>query len=467
MAQMGAAEIQSKYLIKLESMLTKGTAIKFAGARTEVVKKTDTITQLIKAIQRADINKVKSILKPNGTSYAGIFNGLKWSDIDKQPFSGAGGDSSASSGLPDAASTKKQENASLYAIKSFIEANGAFANEAAFYKKHKQQLLKIYPEMDSVWEKTFFEQGKKIQQEVGATKYNHYSRDNGFMEDIATLVKTKYRISQKDTWNPADVWLVANYNAEKQFLLACAKDDVTSIQEFNSELRHKFGDRKIIGVSLKKMSGKTAKWEVVNLEDSDIFYDDEYRFRFEKAVCKLSVDSRRNLSTSDTLIYLKGKKMTIKFQIRQQAAHLSPLKIEGTDMKNASAKLGKAPLDMVDKVFKGNKLKFNNNKKEFPQTLEEFMNEKDKFASMYEKLKTTRYDIDFDGVNKKEDFIENMRIAFNGPRPDFAHSKLMQLNLLHEVFTNLDENQVEEFWTDLAYLCQKKGEVFGPFGKLY
>ena len=55
-------------------------------------------------------------------------------------------------------------------------------------------------------------------------------------------------------------------------------DDVTPIEEFNAILRDMFHARKIIGISLKKMSGRTAKWELVNLENMDVFDNDEYQF---------------------------------------------------------------------------------------------------------------------------------------------------------------------------------------------
>jgi len=214
------------------------------------------------------------------------------------------------------------------------------------------------------------------------------------------------------------------------------------------------------------MSGKTAQYELVNMDNSDMFYDDEYKFRFDNAVCKLSVDQQGNLSSSDSLVYLKGKKMTIKMQIRQQGSGITPMKVEGTDIANAAAKLGKAPLDMVAVAFKAYGMKFNNDKKTFPMDTKEFMERSDEFCKMYDKLKLARV-IDFDGVTSSKQFEDNIRKAFSGPNPAAVHNKLMQINLLHEVFTKLKGESLDFFWTDICYFCQKKGNVFGPFGKLY
>jgi hypothetical protein len=467
MSTMGKSEIQLKYLKMLETMLSAGTAIKFDGKGSEVIRKTPEIKLLIKEIKEVErtsnIEKVRKILAPgrSGPSlYAPIFNGLTWTAIDKSPFSGAGG------GSPDAKTTKMQEKASLYSIKTFIEKNGAFTKDT-FLKKHRSDLLEIYPDMDAEWENTFYEQGKKIQKEVGSTKFDHYDRDtpDGFMEKITKLAKS-YGVTQKDNWNPADIWLVANYTAEKNSFLKKVKDDVTSIEEFNTELKHKFTDNAIIGISLKKLSGKTAQYEKVNLENSDMFYDDEYKFRFNKALHKLSVDPQGELNSSDTLIYLKGKKMSVKIQIRQQSSGFTPMKIEGTDINNKAAKLGKAPLDMVEVAFKAYGLKWNNNKTKFPMNATEFMKKADEFCSMFEELKLTGK-IEFDGASTSAQFKGNMRKAFSGKKPESAHNKLMQISLLYEVFTKLKGDKLEEFWTDIVYFCQKKGAVFGPFGKLY
>ena len=56
--------------------------------------------------------------------------------------------------------------------------------------------------------------------------------------------------------------------------------------------------------------------------------------------------------------------------------------------------------------------------------------------------------------------------AYNSSRPDFAHSKLMQMHLVCEI-VSLRGEQLDDLLTTMAYLAQKKGKIFGPFGKLY
>ena len=91
---------------------------------------------------------------------------------------------------------------------------------------------------------------------------------------------------------------------------------------------------------------------------------------------------------------------------------------------------------------------------------QEFKNEQAKFVAQWKKVKQ------YTGVNTQQQFVKNVSAAFDGKRSDYAHSKLMQLDLLSKLASKSIEKQ-ELILTSLAYLAQKKGQVFGPFGKLY
>ncbi len=56
---------------------------------------------------------------------------------------------------------------------------------------------------------------------------------------------------------------------------------------------------------------------------------------------------------------------------------------------------------------------------------------------------------------------------FTGSKPWAAKSKLMQLTFLHHALDITDKQKYTEFWTDMLFLSIKKGDRFGPFGKLY
>ncbi len=68
---------------------------------------------------------------------------------------------------------------------------------------------------------------------------------------------------------------------------------------------------------------------------------------------------------------------------------------------------------------------------------------------------------------KKNEFVINMEQMFKS-EPDIAMSKLMQVDFLYQVLIKLKDNKKrDDLTTNMFFLAQKKGPMFGPFGKLY
>lgn len=441
------------YLEAVYRVIRDRKELTFVGNKRMKVPHTPEIRQFFTAVLNKNTSQIASILK-KGNAYNPIFAGYRWIDIDKSQFT--------SKRASDGVTTAQQENASLYAIRVSIEDNG-YSDQAVFYKKHRDKMLKIYPDMDELWENSFFQQQKRIYSEIGSTKFKHYSREDGMMRYLTSLVRIKYGISKKDNWNPADVYLVSDYQTVKRELTKRIEDDVTPIQEFNQVLRDMFHERKIIGISLKKMSGKEAQWELVNMESFDMFNDDEYVFRLNEAKSDMTLKDNETFTSSDSLIVIESNKGKIKLQIRQDSKGFRNLKLEGSDLSAASARLGKVPLSLAKDMFQRKNIKFNSvgvDYQKFPQTEEDFLREKDKHIAKFNKIKSLT------GLRTEEEFVSNISAVFKSDRPDLAHSKLMQLDMLSEIFS-LRKEQVEELLTGIAYAAQKKGDVFGPFGKLY
>ena len=442
---------EKPYLNMLAEKITSGEKVKFDGNVEQKVNITKDVKLFLNAVKSESDAKVSSVIR-DSKGFRPLFNGYRWTEIDKGQFTGKGGSS-------DAKSTQLQELGSLFAIQKGIENNG-YSDQKKFMQLYRADLKKIYPDMNEDWENTFFQQQLTTHREVGNTKYNHYSRDGGFMDYITDLCKSKYGIAKKDTWNPADIWLVSDLAKVKRILKEKVLDDVTSIEEFNAILRDMFKERMVVGISLKKMSGKTASWELVNLEDMDIFDDKEYNFKLDSIDLNLKVGASGDLVNSDTKIVLEGKKGKIKFQVRQNSAGFNNLKIEGTDLGATAARLGKVPLDMAANAFKKEKLEWDNSNKNYPRNAAEFAADIDKYKVKFNRVKK------YTGLGTEKDFEKNIIAAFNTNRPDYAHSKLMQLHLVSEIM-KLKEEQRNDLLTTMAYLAQKKGKVFGPFGKLY
>ena len=440
---------QKPYLNMVSEIIENNEQIK-VGGRLQIIEQTDVVKSFLKSVKNKNERDIEKVLKV-GSQYAGIFNTHKWTEIDKSQFTNLGGAS-------DGKTTQQQELASLFAIQKSIENNG-YTNQKKFYELYREDLIKIYPDMNEEWENTFFQQQLTTYREVGNTPYKHYSRDGGFMDYITGICKNKYGIAKKDTWNPADIWLVYDFPKVKRALEKYVMDDVTPIEEFNAILRDMFHARKIIGISLKKMSGRTAKWELVNLENMDVFDNDEYQFKLKSAQLSFNMAGKDKFKNSDAKIVVSGKQGDVKFQIRQNSAGFNNLKIEGTDMGATSARLGKVPLSMAATLFKKFGIPLNNDNKKFPRTASEFEKRASEFLYQFKKVESIT-------SIKAKDFQTNVMAVYGSARPDFAHSKLMQLDLLCKIYS-LKEKDRNDLLTSLTYLAQKKGNIFGPFGKLY
>jgi len=132
------------------------------------------------------------------------------------------------------------------------------------------------------WMETFQLQAEKLMVEKVAKKaimspdYTEFDRDakNGFMEFIEKEIK-KYDISKKDTWNPADIWLLKKTSERyvRTAIEALSNGDTeTNIDLLNATMKRLMREHALIGISLKKISGDKASWKVYNLAKNIKFY---------------------------------------------------------------------------------------------------------------------------------------------------------------------------------------------------
>lgn len=443
--------IQEKYLTMVEKDLSSGKKITFLDGSQGKIKLTQSIKTLIKGINAGQQKIIDSVLLENNNRTAYIFSTtagevFSWSEIDKSQYSGQGGKSKS-----DGKSTAQQERASMYAIEQGLNKNG-YDKKQVFLKDCKKQLKKLYPDMDATWEETFYQQQKTVADEVPNNTNFHYSRDDGFMEDITNLVKDM-GISKKDSWNPADIWLVESPDKQIKALAKCA-----TIEEINSDLRKKFINNTIVGISLKKMSGKEARWELVNIEQT--MFDKLPKYELGDVRCKLDVDSKKNVSSTDSVVeVVKGATVVGTFQIRQNSKGFNNLKVEASIKGAGAARAGKVPLDMLATLMLDYKIKLNNKHQNFPKKISEFKKRLSEFKGYFINIK------DKCETNIKTSEFEDNMVAIYQKAPDIAMSKLMQLDFLNQLFSL--ENKVDRFTKSMYFLAQKKGNIFGPFGKLY
>ena len=370
--------------------------------------------------------------------------------------------SKKSSKAADAKTTAMQERASAWIMRRSLKDNYIYGSwtDIKLDPKYKE-LDKIYPGCEEEWLKVFYAQQAKMLQEFSNSQFDEFNRDGGFMDYVTNLVKTKFGISKKDTWDPADIWCIKD---EKSITTLIDKtvdgNGSQTILELNAVLRKLFKERKVVGISLKKVSGATARYEETNVAEDGLKSD--YNYTVDIIKIDLSIKGK-SFNTQDATVVVEGNNVEYKFQIKgNDSKSISNLKWEPTQKGATSARVGKAPVDMVEQLLKDKKLTFKNTHANYPKTAAEFTAEQDDYIKIFNMLKTKGVET---VCQKEQDFIQNMNLGFMS-EPHIALSKCMQMKFLSQILS-LEKDDLNEFMTDMVFISAKKGKRFGPFGKLY
>ncbi len=374
-------------------------------------------------------------------------------------------------GQLDAQVTAKQERASLWIIKRSLKdkINYKCPEDISKDKKYKE-LVAIYPDvMEAGWLDNFYAQQKKILEVFRGKSWTEYNRDGGFMDYISNLIRDKFKISKKDSWNPADIWLIKNENNVRQNINAAMKGNSVSISKLNDVMKTLYSQYKLAGISLKKISGKEAKYEEVNTKNA-LMRDSKFVMKLDRSVMKMGNKSDKTLVSADMRIDIKSANDVCEFQVRQNGKGFNQnLKWDGKFKGAGAARIGKVPVDLLTRLMaeygigNNSKLFFVNNHNLYPKSLAAF----DKVKSVYLKR--------FKLVNRYTDtgisdskFIETMIKSYNSNdlKNGVSHTKLMELDFLHVIYS-IPPAKRNKMLTDMVFLAEKRGSQFGPFGKLY
>jgi hypothetical protein len=369
--------------------------------------------------------------------------------------------------------TRMQELGSAWIFRRALNDNVKYRNSDDIVKDKKyNELVKLYPAINKQWIDNYFAQQKRILEEFSGTKFTEFTRDGGFMDFITKLASQKFKIAKKDSWNPADIWCVKNESKVIKDIqkIMNTKEGMSSITELNALMRTLYKQRVLVGISLKLISGKEAKYEEVNL-DEKLFPDvKNYNFNVSLMKCFLGLKEGNKFETQDARVVVdaleNGKKQKFDFQIKPNTtSDFANLKFEPTASGASKARLGKTPLDKLAKLLKSYKVGFVNSYKNYPMTLKDF-NDKTfitQIKKSFDHIK--KKGVDVGDCKNSSEFVKNMQKVFT-LEPHIATSKLMQVDFLYQV-TSLSKEKMDNLFTDMSFLAQKKGREFGPFGKIY
>ena len=385
------------------------------------------------------------------------------------------------------AGTEEQELGSAFIFRRAL-------NDNAGWKKWQDIITDddTYPELVNIfkgsvpdsWLISYFAQSKVLLNEVQPPKMSEFNRDGGFMKFITDLINKKFGISKKDTWNPADIWIInGNQNSLEQRIKSAIEGKHQTIQQLNGILRKMFHDEEVMGISLKK-TGPTAYYEKVNLEGLiPNTKEDNFDVPMSDFKANFMIEST-GMFTQDVKIVVDAvsENKTFTFQIKANdsgASGGSNLKFEPTAKGSGLARLGKAPVDEVAEILKDIKQSaaFVNRYQDYPKDETAFSKTNKKKGEEYFRNSvlpaltrgSTKITSDISDIDT---IIANIKQSYGSKddRGTNTRCKLMGLDFFYQV-SKLDQKQRNEFITDMIFLAQKKAfgkrPDFGPFGKIY
>mgnify|MGYP005995871861 CR=1 FL=1 len=434
-----------------------------------------------------------------------------------------------SANLPAAVMTRMQELGSAWVFKRAIQDNITFnsANDIVSDKVTYKELVKIWKtvgnvdwddDVDGEWVVNFYKQQKVLLKKIGKPSFTEFCRDGGapggdyilpgstkgetFMEWVSNLVKEEFEISQKDNWNPADIWLIQNEKKWRKVITESfnqKKDPSASIEselaKFNSIFRALFRTKQIVGISLKKVGSGPAQFKEVNVSGKFFKNLKATVMTLEKAKCILGTKridpakakkdiergKRRGAPGAATLLQdtvltiedpglVTGKKIEYTVQIKaNDSTKFSNLKWEPTIVGRGAARLGKATVELVLDLMKvyGILKYYEPDNKKYPRNKTDFAKVENDYRMMLDEIISDRF-VDVGSGVDTNTAIVNIKEAFDVYRgqPWVAVSKLQQIQFLYALLT-LPDKKKNEFCTSLIFTAEKAGKRYGPYGKIY
>ena len=382
------------------------------------------------------------------------------------------------------AKTSPQEQTSAWIFRRALKDNKKYKSSDDIWadQKFKDEVIGkktkpgLYPDVTEEWVDNYYKQQRKFLEEFSDAKFTEFSQDQneqgGFMNYVSNLVTKKYGIAKKDAWDPADIWCVQN---EKKIIADIKKNvdedkGLSGVEKLNTLLRTFFKERKVVGISLKLVSGETARYQEVNIKKGVIFASGKKPyFTVDSLKCDLKLKpdglpKSKNTTIKITIKY-SSESVTYNFIMREHpnapGGNLT-FSFQGVGHK---AQIGSIPLNLLDKRLKIDSFTFENKYANYPSDIKEFNTELKEYKKMFNKVKT-KVDV---GIKDDKDFEKVMFSMLSSKKPEAyntGHSKLMQLNFLYDL-VSLSEKDMEKLITDIFFLAERRGEGFGPFGKIY
>lgn len=383
-------------------------------------------------------------------------------------------------GVPPKVTTKVQETGTKIVfnavLKNKIQSNFKTEDSIMSNKYIMTELRKIFPNDRAIkkWSHTYYEQQKEFFNEFRSKDWDEFDVDG---EDFVAWISGKIKnvavngiqpVGKYTGWSPADIWAVKDRNKVKQEIEDTIGDmEYGTLAELNDKLRELINDRRLVGISLKKIkSGSDADFKYFNVDLSKAALPKEKQINGIDFEISMENSKDEGIIAGSEVEY-NNSPYTI-YVGRAGNSDNSNIKVE-TNVSTSGARGGAAPKDMVIKTLKefGSGVSFKNEYNRYPSNAEQFESKSSKFESFYNRIRSKIV-----GVKNYEEFKGKIIKSFNSgdsKKIDVARSKLMQIHFFHDTMS-IPKNKQEEFWIDILYLSLKvnkgKNQRFAPHGKI-
>lgn len=376
--------------------------------------------------------------------------------------------------------TEMQEKGAIFIFNRALKDNVEFKTwkDIINDKQTKEGLNDIFKSWGDVperWVTSYFKQQEKLFKVIGKSGWDkiEYNEPKSVMNEIRELVKN-ITIDTKnikyENWNPSDIWIVKDKDAILKELKGAAinSNHSQTLKELNDKLLQLMKDKRLIGVSLKKVPNNRehAKFIYVN-------YNPRKSILFNVSKKNVNVSVNLNLkfdmNIKDKMVEsssVKVGKYSLQIKSNAGSSKDSNLKFE-SGLEGSGGRGGKAPLDYVSDLMKDYKIgRLMNDWSKYPADQEAFL-KMNSLERVFNTLKTNP-NVTL-GVNSYEEFHKSILALYADPDPNWhrvARTKIMEMMFIYQT-TKLTRQQYNEFWKDLVYLSIKEGPKFAPHGKLY
>ena len=320
------------------------------------------------------------------------------------------------------------------------------------------------------WTHSYYEQQKEFLKKFDSPNWDIFRYDNqSFVKFFETHIKNKVvardlkpldLVKKYPEWNPADIWAVYKMNDVKKLIDENITPKTSSVKELNNILINLFNEKKLIGLSLKKVApNKEAKIKFVNITPANMKMAEIEKYKMKDI--EFVVD---NIFQGDAIATtVKFDNGTYRIDIGHAGSRSSAGNLNfNTGIKaTPAARGGLAPLVMLMKLLKdkgGTGITFTNDHNKYPVSGAEFIEKSSIFETYYKVVKPY-----FKKSQKYTEFQAHIISLFN-ERKYVAQTKLMMLHFFHDTLKNNSNNP--EFWTDILYLGMKVGKKFAPHAKI-